>query len=186
MGKYHKMQIAGLERELLVCPLNENLSIAAFILFGDVELTMACARELLKLAPEHDIMITAESKGIPLIQEMARQSGVNQYVVARKGLKVYMPNPISVTVNSITTKNTQTLYLGQAEIDLLKGRRVLIVDDVISSGESLRSIEALVKKAGGSIVGKMAVLAEGDAAKREDISFLAALPLLDNQGNPLA
>lgn len=185
MKKFFKLQVAGLERDLLVCPLNEELSIAGFILFGDVELTSACARDLLQCAPPHDIMITAESKGIPLIHEMARQSGVNSYVVARKGCKVYMPNPISVTVNSITTKNVQTLYLGQAEIDLLKGKRVLIVDDVISTGESLKALESLVEKAGGNIVGKMAVLAEGSAAQRKDIQFLALLPMLDSEGNPL-
>lgn len=148
MHSYYTLQVAGLERDLLVCPLNESLSIAAFILFGDVELTTCCAAELLKIAPEHDILITAESKGIPLAHEMARQSGVNEYVVARKGLKVYMPNPISVEVQSITTKNVQTLYLGDRETKLLAGRRVLIVDDVISTGESLKALEALVEKGG--------------------------------------
>lgn len=186
MHSYYTLQVAGLERDLLVCPLNESLSIAAFILFGNVELTTCCAAELLKIAPEHDILITAESKGIPLAHEMARQSGVNEYVVARKGLKVYMPNPISVEVQSITTKNVQTLYLGDRETKLLAGRRVLIVDDVISTGESLKALEALVEKAGGQIVGRMAVLAEGDAAKRTDIQFLAPLPMLDGEGNPLA
>jgi len=186
MEKYFKMHVAGLERDLLVCPLNENLSIAAFIMFGDVELTTCCARELLKIAPEHDIMITAESKSIPLIHEMAKQSGVNTYVIARKGIKVYMPNPISVQVNSITTQNTQMLHLGEVEQKMLAGKRVLIVDDVISTGDSLRALEALVEAAGGNIVGKMAVLAEGDAAKREDILCLAPLPLLDGEGKPIA
>ncbi len=185
MNKYFTLQIAGLERNLPVCPLNEKLSIAAFILFGDVELTVACARELLKLAPEHDIMITAESKGIPLIHEMAKQSGTNTYIVARKGLKVYMPNPVQVEVNSITTKKTQKLYLGEYETNLLRDKRVLIVDDVISTGESLKALEALVKKAGGIIVGKMSVLAEGDASTRTDIQFLAPLPLLDQNGEPI-
>lgn len=172
----YKMTIAGCERELPLCAVNENLDIAAFIMFGDVEITERAAEELLKISPEHDIVMTAEAKGIPLGYEMARQ-GCREYVVARKGLKVYMPDPISVSVNSITTLSRQTLYLGRDDADKLKGRRVLIVDDVISTGESLRAIEELVGKAGGNIVGKVAVLAEGDAADRDDIIFLDKLPV---------
>ena len=175
MSKYFKLNVAGLERDLLICPLNENLSIAAFIMLGDSELTVRCAEELLKVAPEHDIIITAESKGIPIAHEMAKQSGTMTYVVARKGLKVYMPDPISVNVQSITTLSQQTLFLGSDDAEKLSGRRVLIVDDVISTGESLRALEALVKKAGGEIVGEAAVLAEGDAADRDDIIFLEKL-----------
>ena len=182
----YEMDIAGLKRELPLCKVTDDLYIGAFVMFGDVELTVHCAAELLKRAPEYDYIIAPEAKAIPLLYEMARQSGVNEYVVARKGLKVYMPNPISVEVQSITTKNVQTLYLGDRETKLLTGRRVLIVDDVISTGESLKALEALVEKAGGQIVGRMAVLAEGDAAKRTDIQFLAPLPMLDGEGNPLA
>ena len=161
------MEIAGLERSLKLFPVSDDLSIAAFILFGDVEITQAAAAELLKRAPEFDILFTAEAKSIPLIYEMAKQAGMNDYVVARKAPKVYMENLITTDVDSITTVNTQTLCLGQAEADLLAGKRVLIVDDVISTGGSLLSMELLVKKAGGNIVGKMAVLAEGDAMDRE-------------------
>ena len=166
------MEIAGLERSLKLFPVSDDLSIAAFILFGDVEITQAAAAELLKRAPEFDILFTAEAKSIPLIYEMAKQAGMNDYVVARKAPKVYMENLITTDVDSITTVNTQTLCLGQAEADLLAGKRVLIVDDVISTGGSLLSMELLVKKAGGNIVGKMAVLAEGDAMDREDIVAL--------------
>ncbi|MBQ3872083.1 MAG: adenine phosphoribosyltransferase, partial [Clostridia bacterium] len=158
---------------------------AAFIMLGDSELTERCAEELLKIAPEHDVIITAESKGIPVAHEMARQNGKARYVVARKGLKVYMPNPISVPVNSITTLSSQQLYLGEDEVNLLNGKKVLIVDDVISTGNSLLALEKLVEKAGGIIVGKMAVLAEGDAINRTDIKVLAPLPLLDSEGNPV-
>lgn len=170
------MKIAGLERDLPKCPLNDKLEIAGFIMFSDVEITTKTAEELLKKSPEFDIIITAESKGIPLAYEMARQSGKN-YVVARKSVKLYMTNPISVEVKSITTSAVQTLYLSEEDVNKLKGKKVLIIDDVISTGESLRAIEALVEKAGGIICGKGAVLAEGDAAKRTDIFFLEELPL---------
>ena len=176
MVKSYKMTIAGCERELPLCSVNDNLDIAAFIMFGDVEVTVKSATELLKLAPEHDILISAEAKGIPLCYEMARQ-GCGEYIIARKGVKVYMPDPISVNVRSITTLNQQTLFLGSDDVEKMRGRRVLIVDDVISTGESLRAVEALVEKSGGIIVGKVAVLAEGFAADRDDIIFLEKLPV---------
>lgn len=185
MNKEYKIKIAEIERELPLCKLNENLQIAAFVMFGDVELTKACATELLKLAPEHDVMITAESKGIPLIYEMARQNGGARYVLARKGAKLYMRNILKVDVTSITTSKQQTLYLDGYDAEYLKGKRVLIVDDVISTGASLEALEALVTRAGGNIVGKMAVLAEGDAFGRDDIKVLEYLPLFDNDGNPI-
>ncbi len=185
MKSTYELNVAGLKRNLPLCKINDNLFIGAFVMFSDVELTVSCARELLKLAPEHDIMITAESKGIPLIHEMARQSGENDYIVARKGPKLYMQNVIFTDVNSITTENKQLLCIGSREADLMRGKRVLIIDDVISTGESLFAIETLVKQVGGNIVGRMAVLAEGDAAKRKDITCLAPLPLFDAEGNPI-
>lgn len=185
MKEAYTMTIAGVKRDLPLCPINENLYIGAFIIFGDVEITEKSAAELLKKAPEHDIIVTAECKSIPLVYEMARQSGNNDYVVARKGPKLYMKNVITTEVDSITTDHLQTLCIGQKEIDSIKGKRVLIVDDVISTGGSLASIEHLVNKAGGNIVGKMAILAEGEAADRDDIIFLEKLPLFDKDGNPL-
>ena len=176
MAKTYTMTIAGCERELPLCEVNEHLDIAGFIMFGDVEITEKAAAELLKKCPEHDIVITAEAKGIPLGYEMARQ-GCRDYIVARKGMKVYMPDPISVHVTSITTLSQQTLFLGRDDADKMKGKRVLVVDDVISTGESLKAIEKLVKKAGGIIAAKVAVLAEGDAANRDDIIFLEKLPV---------
>ena len=176
MSKTYKMTIAGCERELPLCEVDEHLDIAAFIMFGDVEITEKAAAALLKIAPEHDIVITAEAKGIPLCYEMARQ-GCGKYIIARKGVKVYMPDPISVNVKSITTLSQQTLYLGSDDAELMRGKRVLIADDVISTGESLRALDALVNKAGGNIVGQVAVLAEGDAADRDDIIFLEKLPV---------
>lgn len=178
----YKLEIAGIKRDLEIFPVSDDLSIAAFILFGDVELTVGCAAELIKKAPEHDILVTAEAKSIPLIHEMARQMGHNNYVVARKGPKVYMKNVIKVSVNSITTNHEQILCIGDREKKMIEGKRVLIVDDVISTGESLEAIEKLVKAAGGNIVGKMAVLAEGDAINREDITVLAPLPLFNADG----
>ena len=143
---YHRMTIAGLERDLPICPVNENLSIAGFVIFGDAELTVACAKELLKHAPEYDYLITAEAKGIPLAHEMARQAGNAKYFVARKGAKLYMRDIIGVTVNSITTAKEQHLYLDGNDAQLMKGKRILLVDDVISTGESLCALEAQVEK----------------------------------------
>ena len=177
------MTIAGLKRNLPLFQVAEDLYIGAFIMFGDVEITEASARELLKKVPEFDIMCTAEAKSIPLIYEMARQAGHNDYVIARKGVKVYMKDIISTEVNSITTANTQKLYIGGDEAAKMKGKKVLIVDDVISTGESLRAIEELVRSAGGDIVGKAAVLAEGEATDRDDIIFLEKLPLFNADGS---
>ena len=185
MKKFYTLKVAGLERELPLCPLNDALCIGAFIIFGDVELTCACARELLKIAPEHDVMITSESKGIPLVYEMARQAGENQYIVARKMQKLYMSDTFSCEVNSITTAKKQTLYLDGKDAEYMRGKRVLIVDDVISTGDSLRAIEELVEHAGGNIVGKMAVLAEGDAKERTDIQYLQVLPLFRADGEEI-
>lgn len=185
MKTSYTLNVAGLERELQLCPLNNDLNIAAFVMFGDVELTSTCAKKLLELAPEHDIIITSESKGIPLAFEMAKQTGNNNYIVARKSKKLYMSNIFSCEVYSITTAQKQTLYLDGKDAEVIREKRILIVDDVISTGESLKALEKLVTDAGGTIVGKMAVLAEGDAKNRDDISFLAPLPLFDKKGNVL-
>ena len=170
------MTIAGLKRALPICPVNEKLDIAGFIMFSDVELTVKVSEELLKKCPEFDIIITAESKGIPLAYEMARQSGV-KYIVARKGLKLYMTDPIEIKVKSITTEKEQKLYLSSSDVEELKGKRVLIVDDVVSTGESLSAIQSLVEKSGGKVAANATVLAEGDAKDRDDIIYLEPLPL---------
>lgn len=175
--KTYPIQIAGLTRQLPLCAVDDKLDIAAFIMFGDVELTVNCARELIKLAPPHDVLITAEAKGIPLAYEMARQMGVNRYLIARKSPKLYMKNPIHVEVKSITTAAVQKLYIDEDDAAYMKGKRVLIVDDVISTGESVGAVEALIEKSGGTVAGRMAVLAEGDAKERKDIIYLAPLPL---------
>lgn len=176
MSEYYEMKIAGLTRKLEKFPVSDKLDIAAFIIFGDVELTVAGCTELLKKAPEFDVILTPEAKSIPIAYEMSRQSG-KPYVVARKGLKVYMRNPLEVSVTSITTKKEQKLYLGETEVNVLKGKRVLILDDVISTGESLDAVRKLCKDAGGIEVAAAAFLAEGDAADRDDIVYLEKLPL---------
>ena len=178
---YH-MTIAGLERDLPVCKVSDSLYIGAFVIFGDQELTVAAARELLKKAPPYDYLITAEAKGIPLVHEMARQNGDKKYMLARKGPKLYMTGVFDVAVHSITTAKEQHLYLDTADAALMAGKRILIVDDVISTGESLSALEALVEKAGGNIVGRMAILAEGDAQNREDILYLEKLPQFHPDG----
>ena len=182
MGMTYPMHVAGLTRDLPLCKVTDELYIGAFVIFGDVELTIACARELLKKAPEYDVLITAESKGIPLAYEMARQAGTNRYLLARKSPKLYMKNVFTVKVNSITTAKEQMLCIDQDDVDFMQGKRVLIVDDVISTGESLRAVEELVQQAGGNIVGRMAILAEGDATKRDDIIYLEKLPLFNPDG----
>ena len=182
MGMTYPMHVAGLKRDLPLCKVTDDLYIGAFVIFGDVELTVACARELLKKAPEYDVLITAESKGIPLAYEMARQAGTNRYLLARKSPKLYMKNVFTVKVNSITTAKEQILCIDQDDVDFMQGKRVLIVDDVISTGESLRAVEELVKQAGGNIVGRMAILAEGDATERDDIIYLEKLPLFNADG----
>ena len=179
---FYHMRIAGLERDLPICPVNDNLSIAGFVIFGDQELTVACAKELLAKVPQYDYLITAEAKGIPLAHEMARQAGNAKYLLARKAPKLYMRDIFSVAVNSITTANEQRLYLDGADAALMKGKQILLVDDVISTGESMSALEALVTKAGGIICGRAAILAEGDAQSRPDIVYLEKLPLFHPDG----
>lgn len=180
----YTMKVAGLERQLPLCKVSDELYIGAFIIFGDAELTVACASALLERVPadSYDYMLTAEAKSIPLIHEMARQSGAKNYFIARKGSKVYMRDPIHVSVRSITTLRQQDLFLGADDCALMKGKRILIVDDVISTGESLHALEELVKTAGGTVTGRAAVLAEGDALGRKDITFLAPLPVFNADG----
>ncbi len=179
---FYHMRIAGLERDLPICPVNDNLSIAGFVIFGDQALTVACAKELLAKVPQYDYLITAEAKGIPLAHEMARQAGNAKYLLARKAPKLYMRDIFSVAVNSITTANEQRLYLDGADAALMKGKKILLVDDVISTGESMSALEALVTKAGGIICGRAAILAEGDAQDRPDIVYLEKLPLFHPDG----
>lgn len=176
MRDFYEVEIAGLKRKLEKFPVSDKLDIAAFIVFGDVEVTVAGCEALLKKVPEFDVILTPEAKSIPIAYEMARQSG-KPYVVARKNTKVYMSDPLKVTVTSITTKREQHLYLGDTDVEKLKGKRVLILDDVISTGESLVAIRKLCEEAGGIEAASAAFLAEGDAADRDDIVYLNKIPL---------
>ena len=179
---FYRMNIAGLDRDLPVCRVTDDLYIAGFVIFGDQELTVACAKALLERAPEYDYIITAEAKGIPLAHEMARQAGDKKYLLARKAPKLYMKDIIEFQVRSITTDRQQTLYLDGADAALMRGKRILLVDDVISTGESLHALEALVAQAGGLVAGKMAILAEGEAQDRADLVYLEKLPLFNADG----
>ena len=178
----YEMDIAGLKRDLPICKVTDDLYIGAFVMFGDVELTVHCATELLKRAPEYDYLIAPEAKAIPLLYEMARQSGAEKYFLARKAAKAYMSGVFEVNVKSITTAAVQRLIIDSADAEQIRGKRMLILDDVISTGESLRAMEELVTAAGGLVAGRMAVLAEGDAIKRDDIIVLAPLPLFNPDG----
>lgn len=178
--RYYDIEVAGTKRALKLCPINQDLCIAAFLILG-----VNCAAALLERAPKYDFLLTAEAKSIPLVQEMARQNGDAHYIVARKGRKLYMDNPICVGVKSITTEKDQKLYVDQEEMEQMRGKRILIVDDVISTGRSLQALEEIAAAAGADVVGKMAVLAEGDAASRTDISYLEKLPLFNGKGEPL-
>lgn len=180
--KYHKMNIAGLDRYLPICRVTDDLYIAGFVILGDQEITVKCAEELLKRAPEYDYIISAEAKGIPLAHEMARQRGDKKYFIARKGTKLYMTDVLGIEVRSITTDRVQHLYLDGDDAKLINGKRIIIVDDVISTGESLKALEMLVNKAGGNVVGKMAILAEGEAQSRSDIIYLEKLPVFNSLG----
>ncbi|MCF0229213.1 MAG: adenine phosphoribosyltransferase [Parasporobacterium sp.] len=181
---YH-MNIAGCERDLPLCKASDDLVIAGFVIFGDVELTCACAKALLEKAPEFDYMLAPEAKAIPLIHEMAKQSGRNDYLLARKAVKLYMRDVFGVEVKSITTAAVQKLYMDSVDAAKMKGKRILIMDDVISTGESIRAVEKLVDQAGGIVVGRMAILVEGPAKERDDLIFLEKLPLFDSEGNPI-
>ena len=178
----YEMDIAGLKRELPICKVTDDLYIGAFVMFGDVELTVHCATELLKRAPEYDYLIAPEAKAIPLLYEMARQSGAEKYFLARKTAKAYMSGVFEVNVKSITTAAVQRLIIDSADAEQIRGKRMLILDDVISTGESLRAMEELVTAAGGIVAGRMAVIAEGDAINRDDIIVLAPLPLFNADG----
>ena len=181
----YPIDIAGLHRELPICKVTDDLYIGAFICFGDAELTVACARDMLAMldADSYDYLFTAEAKSIPLIHEMARQSGAKHYFIARKGPKAYMPDPLHVEDKSITTAGVQKLYLGRDDADLIRGKRIVLMDDVISTGGSLHAMEDLVKMAGGTVVDRIAVLAEGGAAERKDIKYLGVLPVFNADGS---
>lgn len=178
----YKINIAGLDRFLPLCRVNDDLYIGAFVMFGDVEITMKASSELLKRAPEFDVIITAESKGIPLAYEMSRISG-KPYVVARKESKLYMKDIVKVSDRSITTAHDQELCLGKSDCELMEGKQILLVDDVVSTGGSMEAISSLVTAVGGIVAAKMAVLAEGDSMMRKDMIYLENLPLFNPDGS---
>jgi len=174
--KTYTLHVAGLTRELPIIKLSYDLSIASFVILGDTEIVRKTAPIIAKKLPEVDFIVTAEAKGIPLAYEISRILNLNEYVVARKSIKAYMEEPIEVEVNSITTTNSQKLYLNNQDANKIKGKKVALIDDVISTGQSLKALERLVEKAGANVVAKAAILAEGDAKDRKDIIFLEALP----------
>ena len=177
MQDYYTLQVAGVTRQLPIMQISDSLAIASFVILGDCEIVTKSAPLIEKQLPQVDYIVTAEAKGIPLVHELCRLRGLPYYIVARKSVKPYMSQPLTDEVVSITTQKAQTLCLDGKDALLLKGKKVAVVDDVISTGESLQAIERLVEKAGGEIVAKAAILAEGDAAKRSDIIFLEELPL---------
>lgn len=180
--RFYTLEVAGVRRELPILNVTEKLAIAGFIMLGDVELTDACARALAEKVPqEMEVLLTAETKGIPLAAELARCLGMKRYVVARKSVKAYMEDAVWVEDRSITTKGVQKLCLDGVDKAHIKGKKVLLLDDVVSTGGSMKALTELVDKAGGTVVGEACVLAEGKAAERKDLIFLEALPLFDAQ-----
>lgn len=177
MRESYLLSIAGLKRDLPLIQMNETLTIASFVILGDTELVCACAQLLVKKLPEIDLLVVAEAKGIPLAFELSRLLQQAHFVVARKSVKPYMGSVIEYELRSITTPTTQVLVLDEIDIQKIKGKRVALIDDVISSGASLEALEKLVLKAGGHVVTKAAICAEGDASKRDDIIFLEVLPI---------
>jgi len=177
LPQYYEIDINGLKRQLHLVKVSDQLAIAAFIILGDVEAVSHCSKLLAERLPEVDVLITAETKGIPLVHEISRILEIPRYVVARKSVKTYMEEPLSVGVDSITTLEHQKLYLPREDLHLIQGKKVGIIDDVISTGESLKSLEELIEQAGGITTVKASILAEGDAIGREDIIYLQELPL---------
>ncbi|MBQ9728652.1 MAG: adenine phosphoribosyltransferase [Clostridia bacterium] len=176
--KFHTVDIKGFEAQLPILPLPSGISIAFFNLHGDSALTEHCGKMLAKELTDCDVLITAESKGLQLTHCVARELGHRYYAVARKSKKLYMQDGIEITIeSSITTGTEQKMYLSKHDVDLLKGKKVGIVDDVVSTGASLSGLELLVEKAGGILHKKAFVLAEEDAADRKDIVYLASIPL---------
>lgn len=177
--EFYTVDICGKKEPLPVLQLENGPKIAFFNLHGNVRLTEYCAEKLSERIPaDVEVLITAESKGLQLTHCTAHILGHDYYAVARKSKKLYMQDGISVAVRSITTKGEQRLYLSAHDAELLSGKRVAVIDDVISTGGSLEALEELVHDAGGKVVCKAAVLAEGDAQNRNDIVFLGAIPLL--------
>ena len=177
--KYYQVNISGMTADLPILPLPSGVNIAFFNLHGNVALTEHCGKELAKLVSDCDVLITAESKGLQLTHVMARELGHNYYAVARKSKKLYMQDGLEVTIkSSITTGNPQKLYVSRHDAELMRGKKVGIIDDVVSTGNSLEGLEEIVKLAGGIVHKKAFVLAEGAAAERKDICYLGVIPLL--------
>lgn len=177
MDKTYHIEVAGVSRELPIMQVVADLSIASFVILGDCEIVVKSAPLIVEKLPEVDVLVTAEAKGIPLVHEIARLLGHEHYIVVRKSVKPYMGDPLVDEVESITTQKKQSLVLDGHDADAIKGKRIAIIDDVISTGESISAVERLIERAEGNIVAKAAILAEGDAADREDIIYLERLPL---------
>ena len=177
---FHKVDLQGFEAYLPILPLPSGIKIAFFNLHGDSAMTEHCGKKLAELVKDCDVLITAESKGLQLTHCTARELGQRYYAVARKSKKLYMQDGIEVNIeSSITTGAEQKLYLSKHDVDLIKGKKVGIVDDVVSTGASLQGLEALVLKAGGIIHKKAFVLAEADAKDRTDVIYLATIPIFE-------
>jgi len=179
MEKFHTVDIKGYKEDLPIIPLPSGINIAFFNLHGNTNLTEHCGKELAKLASGCDVLITAESKGLQLTHVVARELDMDYYAVARKSKKLYTVDGISVSYgSSITTGKNQEFHLSKHDVDLIKGKKVGIVDDVVSTGESLKGLTALVEKAGGKVVKSLFVLAEGDSKNMPGVEYLATIPLL--------
>ncbi len=179
MDKFYKVDLDGFTAELPILPLPSGVSICFFNLHGATDMTEHCGKKLATFAKDCEVVLTAESKGLQLAHVVSRELNMPYYAVARKSKKLYMQDGISVSYgSSITTGKNQEFYLSKHDIELIKGKKVAIVDDVVSTGESLKGLEDLVEKAGGVVTKKLFVLAEGKAKERKDICYIASIPII--------
>jgi adenine phosphoribosyltransferase len=175
------IDIAGIHRELTLFEIKPGLRIAILNILGDTELVQACATALAeKLSDvDYDILVTAEAKSIPIAHALSVVTG-KPYVILRKSYKAYMGDAVQSETLSITTGKPQTLYLDEKDKALIKGYKVVIVDDVISTGSTLQGMRLILEKAGGTVVAEAAILTEGERAKWSDIISLGHLPVFSD------
>ena len=174
----HTVEVAGLRRDLRLFEIKPGLKIAILNILGDTEFVQACAKELAQKLKdtEYDLLVTAEAKSIPLAHALSVETQ-KPYVVLRKSYKPYMGDVLKAETLSITTGQPQTLLLDEKDVELMKGKKVVILDDVISTGSTLQGMRMVLDKAEASVAAEAAIFTEGDRAQWSNIISLGHLPL---------